>query len=100
MPQQRFDLIVFDWDGTLMDSTSAITRSIQLACRDLDLPVPDDAHARKQHQLRIAAEVMKTITFRQLAVVGRVERRHRVFERIAQPQTDHVACCRTRRSGL
>lgn len=45
MPQQRFDLIVFDWDGTLMDSTSAITRSIQLACRDLDLPVPDDAHA-------------------------------------------------------
>lgn len=45
MPQQRFDLIVFDWDGTLMDSTSAITRSIQLACRDLGLPVPDDAHA-------------------------------------------------------
>ena len=45
MPQQRFDLIVFDWDGTLMDSTSAITRSIQLACRDLDLPVPDDARA-------------------------------------------------------
>ncbi|MEV8471086.1 MULTISPECIES: HAD-IA family hydrolase [unclassified Ralstonia] len=45
MPQQRFDLIVFDWDGTLMDSTSAITRSIQLACRDLNLPVPDDARA-------------------------------------------------------
>ncbi|CAH0443631.1 5'-nucleotidase [Ralstonia syzygii subsp. syzygii] len=45
MPQQRFDLIVFDWDGTLMDSTPAITRSIQLACRDLGLPVPDDAHA-------------------------------------------------------
>ncbi|MGM3275913.1 HAD-IA family hydrolase [Ralstonia sp. 24A2] len=45
MPQQRFDLIVFDWDGTLMDSTSAITRSIQLACRDLGLPVPDDTRA-------------------------------------------------------
>ncbi len=45
MPQQRFDLIVFDWDGTLMDSTSAITRSIQMACRDLDLPVPDDTRA-------------------------------------------------------
>lgn len=41
-----FDLIVFDWDGTLMDSTSAIVRAIQASCRDLDLPVPDDAQAR------------------------------------------------------
>lgn len=35
-----FDLIVFDWDGTLMDSTATIVLSIQQACRDLDLPVP------------------------------------------------------------
>lgn len=35
-----FDLIVFDWDGTLMDSTAHITHSIQAACRDLDLPIP------------------------------------------------------------
>ncbi|MDR3213437.1 MAG: HAD-IA family hydrolase [Azoarcus sp.] len=42
----RFDLIVFDWDGTLMDSTAAIARSIQSACRDLGLPAPDDASAR------------------------------------------------------
>ncbi|MDR0716870.1 MAG: HAD-IIIA family hydrolase [Azoarcus sp.] len=41
-----FDLIVFDWDGTLMDSTRAIARAIQLACRDLGLPVPDDTRAR------------------------------------------------------
>ena len=33
-----FDLIVFDWDGTLMDSTVHITRSIQRACADLGLP--------------------------------------------------------------
>ena len=36
----RFDLIVFDWDGTLMDSTAHITRSIQAACQDLGLPIP------------------------------------------------------------
>ena len=45
MPQKLFDLIVFDWDGTLMDSTAHITRSIQASCRDLGLPVPDDEAA-------------------------------------------------------
>jgi phosphoglycolate phosphatase len=45
MAQTNFDLIVFDWDGTLMDSTVHITRSIQAACKDLGLPVPDDVSA-------------------------------------------------------
>lgn len=43
---KRYDLIVFDWDGTVMDSTSVIAGSIQAACRDLELPVPDDETAR------------------------------------------------------
>lgn len=42
----KYELIVFDWDGTLLDSASAIVQSIQAACRDLDLPVPEDAQAR------------------------------------------------------
>ena len=47
MPQhpRRFDLIVFDWDGTLFDSTALIARCIQCACADLDLPVPDTEQA-------------------------------------------------------
>jgi len=45
MPKS-FDLLVFDWDGTLMDSASAITGSLQAACADLDLPVPSDEDAR------------------------------------------------------
>ena len=40
-----FDLLVFDWDGTLMDSTAHIVRSIQRACASLDLPVPDNSSA-------------------------------------------------------
>lgn len=44
--KKRYDLIVFDWDGTVMDSTAAIACSIQSACRDLDLPVPSDEDAR------------------------------------------------------
>ncbi len=42
----RYDLIVFDWDGTLMDSTGVIASSIQAACADLGLPIPDDNTAR------------------------------------------------------
>ncbi|MGI4815846.1 MAG: HAD-IIIA family hydrolase [Janthinobacterium lividum] len=40
MARQRFDLIAFDWDGTLSDSTAHIARSIQGACRDVGLPEP------------------------------------------------------------
>ena len=43
---KRYDLIVFDWDGTVMDSTAVIAGSIQAACRDLGLNVPDDETAR------------------------------------------------------
>ena len=45
MPR-RFDLIVFDWDGTLMDSARCIAESLQAACRDLGHAVPSDRDAR------------------------------------------------------
>jgi phosphoglycolate phosphatase len=41
----RYELIVWDWDGTLMDSTPTIVQCIQDACRDLNLPIPDDSMA-------------------------------------------------------
>ncbi len=43
---KRYDLIVFDWDGTVMDSTAVIAGSIQAACRDLGLAIPSDSTAR------------------------------------------------------
>ena len=42
---RQFDLIAFDWDGTLFDSTALITRSIQAACADLGVTVPSDKDA-------------------------------------------------------
>jgi phosphoglycolate phosphatase len=45
MPRQ-FDLLVFDWDGTLMDSAAAITASLRNACADLEQPVPSEERAR------------------------------------------------------
>ena len=42
---RRYDLIAFDWDGTLFDSTRIITRCIQEAVRDVGGTVPDDQAA-------------------------------------------------------
>ncbi len=44
-PQRRFDLIAFDWDGTLYDSTGLIVQCIQSACADLGITVPSVADA-------------------------------------------------------
>ena len=43
---KKFDLIVFDWDGTILDSTGAIVHAIQAACLDLGLPAPSADTAR------------------------------------------------------
>jgi phosphoglycolate phosphatase len=40
MARKQFDLIVFDWDGTLMDSTATIVKCIQASAKDLGLPIP------------------------------------------------------------
>ena len=40
-----FDLIAFDWDGTLFDSTAIIARCIQAAVRDVGGTVPTDEAA-------------------------------------------------------
>ena len=42
---RRYDLIVFDWDGTLFDSTALIVRCIQAACVDIGVAPPDDGEA-------------------------------------------------------
>src|ERR1700741_5469372 len=40
MAKKQFDFIVFDWDGTLMDSTATIVKCIQESAKDLGLPMP------------------------------------------------------------
>lgn len=42
---RRFDLIAFDWDGTLFDSTRIIVRCIQRAVADVGGTVPSDKEA-------------------------------------------------------
>jgi phosphoglycolate phosphatase len=42
----RYELLVFDWDGTLMDSAARIVGSMQAAFRELDLAPPPAEAAR------------------------------------------------------
>lgn len=37
----KYRLIVFDWDGTILDSPAGIAESIRASCGDLGLAVPD-----------------------------------------------------------
>jgi phosphoglycolate phosphatase len=41
-----YELVIFDWDGTLMDSTRLIATCLQNACGDIGLPVPEFTDAR------------------------------------------------------
>jgi len=43
--ERQFDLIAFDWDGTLFDSTQIIVRCIQAAVKDVGGTVPSDKDA-------------------------------------------------------
>lgn len=45
MTTRNFDLIAFDWDGTLYDSTQIIVRCIQAAVKDVGGTVPTDEAA-------------------------------------------------------
>jgi phosphoglycolate phosphatase len=45
MPK-RFDLLIFDWDGTLADTTGIIVDAVRYASHDLGLPAPDDQATR------------------------------------------------------
>ena len=45
MHPRQFDLIAFDWDGTLFDSTKIIVRCIQAAVRDVGGKKPTDQAA-------------------------------------------------------
>ncbi len=58
MPRRRFDLIVFDWDGTLFDSTRLIARCIQAACGDIGTPVPSEREASYVIGLGLAEALM------------------------------------------
>jgi phosphoglycolate phosphatase len=52
--KNRFDLIIFDWDGTLIDSIEWITRCMQQAAETWQCDIPSDHAAREVIGLSLA----------------------------------------------
>ncbi|HZV66554.1 MAG TPA: HAD hydrolase-like protein, partial [Telluria sp.] len=77
MARKQFDLIVFDWDGTLMDSTSTIVKCIQAAARDLGLPVPHDEAAAHVIGLGLHEAMQAAMPNIEPALVARMVERYR-----------------------
>ena len=46
MVKKEYSLIIFDWDGTLVDSVPNIVSALKLAAGDLELPLLDDGSYR------------------------------------------------------
>jgi phosphoglycolate phosphatase len=57
----NFDLIVFDWDGTLLDSAAAIVHAIQSACVDIGATVPDAPTARSVIGLGLVVALARAV---------------------------------------
>lgn len=83
---KRYELIVFDWDGTVMDSTAVIATSIQSACRDLALPVPSDEDARHVIGMGLVEALRHAVPDASEAMYGALAERYR-HHFLAQDQT-------------
>jgi phosphoglycolate phosphatase len=69
----RYELIAFDWDGTLFDSTACIVKSMQAAAREMGLAEPPPERARHviglglEQALQIAVPELPREHYRELA---------------------------------
>jgi len=73
-----YELIVFDWDGTLMDSEARIVACLQMAAGDLGLPVPSPAASRDIIGLGLHQAVARLFGEQDEAGVQRIADAYRV----------------------
>jgi phosphoglycolate phosphatase len=85
---ERFDLVVFDWDGTLIDSTAAIARSIQAAAADLGLAVPDFERASHVIGLGLRDALAHAVPDLQPSKAAEFSERYRVHFLAAEHEFD------------
>lgn len=81
-----YKLVVFDWDGTLMDSTHSIVAAIQGACRDLDLPVPSASEASWVIGLSLESALRRAVPSLTQSMVPRFLERYRTHYLLRDPE--------------
>ena len=82
----KYDLVVFDWDGTLMDSEARIVDCMQRAAADVGVDVPGRAEARDIIGLGLEQAVARLFPRADAARVGAIVdayRRHWLGDEVA-----------------
>lgn len=87
MSTARLSLLVFDWDGTLMDSAANIIECVRAAAIDLDLKIPSDDAIQNIIGLGLKESVMQMFPGADDDLVWQVVDRYRVhyFDQNRQP---------------
>ncbi len=78
MNKSRFTLLVFDWDGTLMDSAANIIECVREAAIDLNLNIPSDDSIRNIIGLGLKEAVTEMFPGSDDDLVWKVVDRYRV----------------------
>lgn len=81
-----YSLVVFDWDGTLRDSTHSIVAAIQGACRDLELPVPSASDASWVIGLSLESALRRAVPQLTQAMLPRFLERYRTHYLLRDPE--------------
>ncbi len=91
---RRYDLLIFDWDGTLMDSIARIVNCFGNACTDTGLPRPAEAAMRHVIGLGLTEAVDQLLPRVDEAMRERVVARYREhflhIDQTASPLFDDV----------
>ena len=83
----RYPLLVFDWDGTLIDSAAAIVESLQLACTDIGLERPAAERARHIIGLGLKDALRDLVPELDEKDYGKLVDRYRVHFLVRDPET-------------
>jgi phosphoglycolate phosphatase len=77
MSNKRYELIIFDWDGTIIDSQAHIIKSMRNAFVDEGLHVPEDEQIRHIIGLSLEAAIQTLISGIEALQVQRVAENYR-----------------------
>ena len=76
---KKFQLLVFDWDGTLADSQACIIDAMQLASSEAGMQKPDDTQIRDVIGLSLEIAIEKLFSEADEKMVKRIADRYREY---------------------
>ncbi len=73
----EYQLIIFDWDGTLMDSSKKIVRCFAAAASDLGIPAADADKVKSYIGLGLVEALVRLYPGQEIATINRLASRYR-----------------------